>query len=149
MRQALHDIAVALVVLLAIGLAVGVAQGAQAAPITERITMPTTYADGAPLPVASRVGASVYCGPTSGRYVQAWGVRGTDDVLEVTIDVRGRVFCANLVIAKASDGVGEVESDFGVEYIRTPNQPSVPLNSTSVRPTPLICPTGCTVDRRR
>lgn len=149
MRQAMHDAAVAIVVLLALALAVGAAQGAEAAPVTVRVPMPPAYADGAPLPAASRIGASIYCGPSVGRYVQAWGALGTADVLDVTIDVRSRVFCAATVVAAAADGAGQVESDYSVEFVLTPNQPSVPINVTTVRQAPAICTTTCTVDRRR
>lgn len=122
---------------------------ATAAPLIVRVPMPPAYTDGMPLPAASRVAARVYCGPTAGRYIQGWATESTADVVEVTIDVRSRVFCAATVIAKSVDGSGDVESDFSVEFVRTPNQPAVPLNITTVTQSPAICTTTCTVDRRR
>lgn len=142
----MRDMGVALVVLMAIGLAV---EAAQAAPVTVRVPMPAAYSDGAPLPAASRIGAKVYCGPTAGRYVQAWGTESTADTLDVVIDVRSRVFCAATAIARAADGAGDVESDFGAEFTLTANQPAVPLNITTVRTSPAMCTTVCSVDRRR
>ena len=142
MKAFLHDCAIILACLLAV-------EAAQAAPVTVRVPMPTAYSDGTALPVASRVAARVYCGPTTGRYVQGWATESTADVVEVTIDVRSRVFCAATVIARAAEGAGDVESDFSVEFVRTANQPAVPLNITTVTQAPAICTTTCTVDRRR
>ncbi len=136
-------------------LALLLSASALAAPQTVNITFPGTYADGAPLPASARVGASVYCGPTAGRYVQAWGVRREaaagplPDVVSVTIDVRTRAFCAATVVATAPDGIGEVESDFSVEFVRTANQPAAPVTVQTTIQSPAICTTVCSVVRNR
>ena len=147
MRNMLHDIAVALVLLLVIGLAVGAAQGAAANPITVRVTMPTAYSDGTTLPAADRVGAAVYCGPTAGRYVQQWFAAGVTDVVDVQAVVTGRSFCA--VTAFANVAGSTRESALSTEFVINPTAPSVPLNTTVQWQTPLMCSTVCTVDRRR
>ena len=152
MKQAITDIAIAVVLLLAVLLAVDVAH---AAPQTLEIVFPDTYADGTPLPAAARVGASIYCGPTTGRYVQAWGTRRgatappLPDVVTVEIDVRVRLFCAATAVAVAPDGVGEVESDMSTEFVRTANQPAAPLTVRSTTRTVNICTTTCDVVRSR
>ncbi len=150
MRQALHDIAVALVVLLAIGLAVGAAQGAEAAPVTVRVTMPTAYSDGTPLPAANRIGAQLYCGPTTGRYVQ--GFPGDDlrgPTVDIVADISTRSFCAFTAFATAPDGTGSRESGFSTEFVINPVVPAIPVTGQTIIQSPAICTTVCSVVRAR
>lgn len=144
MKAFLHDCAIILACLLAVALAV---EAAQAAPVTVRVPMPAAYSDGTTLPAVERVGAAVYCGPTSGRYVQQWFAAGVTDTVDVQADVPGRAFCAVTAFANVAGSVRE--SAFSVEFVINPTAPSVPLGTTVQWNTPLMCSTVCTVDRRR
>lgn len=118
-----------------------------AAPVTVRVPMPTAYSDGTALPATDRVGAAVYCGPTSGRYVQQWFSAGVTDTVDVQADVGGRVFCAVTAFANVAGSVRE--SGFSVEFVINPTTPAIVLNPALQWQTPLMCSTVCTVDRRR
>ena len=128
-------------------LALILAASTYAAPVTVHVPMPVTNTDGTTLAAADRVGAAVYCGPTSGRYVQQWFSAGVTDTVDVQADVGGRVFCAVTAFANVAGSVRE--SAYSVEFVINPTAPAIVLNPAVQWQTPIMCSTVCTVDRRR
>jgi hypothetical protein len=120
-----------------------------AAPVTVRVTMPTAYSDGTPLPAANRIGAQLYCGPTTGRYVQGWGALGTDPTVDIVADISTRSFCAVTAFSTAPDGTGSRESGYSTEFVINPTVPSVITNVQTSIQSPAICTTVCSVLRTR
>lgn len=135
---------------LSIALAAVMAWDAFAAPVTVRVTMPTAYSDGTPLPAANRIGAQLYCGPTTGRYVQ--GFPGDDlrgPTVDIVAEISTRSFCAVTSFATAPDGTGLRESAFSTEFVINPTVPNIPVTVQTIIQSPAICTTVCIVDRRR
>jgi hypothetical protein len=130
-------------------LALVLSVSAFAAPVTVRVTMPTAYSDGTPLPAANRIGAQLYCGPTAGRYVQGWGALGTDPTVDIVVDISARSFCAVTSFATAPDGTGSRESGYSTEFVINPTVPNIPVTVQTIIQSPAICTTVCIVDRRR
>jgi len=120
-----------------------------AAPVTVRVTMPSAYSDGTTLPAANRIGAQLYCGPTTGRYVQGWGALGTDPTVDIVVDISSRSFCAVTSFATAPDGTGSRESGYSTEFVINPTVPNIPVTVQTIIQSPAICTTVCSVDRRR
>lgn len=122
---------------------------ADANPIVTVVT-PARYTDGTELPVAKRFAARVYCGPTAGRYVQAWEVESTADVVTVPLTgLRRASYCARTYISRAPDSDDLRESDFGVEFPLRPMTAEIPLDGTTTWQQPAVCTTTCTVNRTR
>ena len=120
-----------------------------AAPVTVRVTMPSAYSDGTPLPSANRIGAQLYCGPTPGKYVQGWGATGTDQTVDIVVDISARSFCAVTAFSTAPDGTGSRESAFSTEFAINPTVPAAITSTQTIIQSQAICTTMCSVIRNR
>ena len=135
---------------LAAVLCAGAAIAQAASEPSVSVPAPTTYTNGTALPVAKRIGAQVYCGPTRGKYVQAFGVASQADAVVVPLaTLRGNSFCAATYVAEAADSTERRESDFSVEFPMTVVTSAVPIGVAVTVSAPALCTTTCTVDVRR
>jgi len=122
---------------------------ADANPIVQ-VPAPTSYSDSTPLPVAKRHAAQVYCGRERGKYVQAWAVISSEDVVAVPLTgLRSASFCAATYVAQSPGSTDLRESDYSVEFTVSPITASIPLNPTVIWSQPAVCTTTCTVNRTR
>lgn len=119
---------------------------AHAAPVVVRVTVASEYTDGTALPVASRVGATVYCGSISGQYTRAWSLESKADVVAVKVDIVDAAFCAATVVATAPNSAVLVESGFSPEL--AVNSKAAKAPSATIEQA-VLCLQPCAVQRQR